>query len=53
MVRDNATGLWVMTREGLLARGHCCGEGCRNCPYAGTEREHPQRRAKLARKSAR
>jgi hypothetical protein len=25
-----------LTREFLLARGHCCHSGCRNCPYATT-----------------
>jgi hypothetical protein len=23
----------ALTAEFLLARGYCCGEGCRNCPY--------------------
>ena len=23
----------ALTREFLLDRGHCCGNGCRNCPY--------------------
>ena len=23
----------VMSRDKLLARGYCCGLGCRNCPY--------------------
>lgn len=23
----------ALTREYLLARGHCCANGCRNCPY--------------------
>lgn len=23
----------ALTREYLLARGYCCGNGCRNCPY--------------------
>ncbi len=23
----------ALTREYLLARGHCCGNRCRNCPY--------------------
>ncbi|MGA0336498.1 MAG: DUF5522 domain-containing protein [Luminiphilus sp.] len=23
-----------MTRGQLLARGHCCNNGCRNCPYS-------------------
>ncbi len=32
----NADGLMVATREFLLRRGYCCGNGCRNCPYRGT-----------------
>jgi hypothetical protein len=40
---DPATGLSVMTRDALLARGFCCGFGCRHCPYVGTAREHPER----------
>ena len=23
----------ALSREYLLARGYCCGNGCRNCPY--------------------
>jgi len=26
-------GLLVFTAAYLLARGTCCGSGCRNCPY--------------------
>ena len=26
-------GMMVLTRHFLLARGHCCGNGCRHCPY--------------------
>ena len=39
-------GLMVASRSGLLRRGTCCGLGCRNCPYVGTAREHPDRRAR-------
>ena len=38
---DPATGFTVMTAQKLLARGHCCGSGCRHCPYGPDE----QRRA--------
>jgi hypothetical protein len=31
--RDPATGLFVMTAGYLAARGTCCGNGCRHCPY--------------------
>jgi hypothetical protein len=30
---DPATGLFVLTADALLARGACCGCGCRHCPY--------------------
>ena len=36
-------GWMVATRSGLLRRGYCCGNGCRNCPYVGTAQEHPGR----------
>ena len=26
-------GLLVFSREYLLIRGYCCGNGCINCPY--------------------
>lgn len=26
-------GKYVFTREFHLKRGHCCGNGCKNCPY--------------------
>lgn len=28
-------GKVVFTKEFLLKRGYCCGNGCRNCPYRG------------------
>lgn len=31
---DPGTGFRVFTRVGLLARGRCCGCGCRHCPYS-------------------
>ena len=30
---DPATGLFVFTAAHHLARGTCCGSGCRHCPY--------------------
>ena len=30
---DPDTGLFVLTAITLAARGRCCGEGCRHCPY--------------------
>jgi hypothetical protein len=34
---DPTTGLYVMTADTLLARGKCCGSGCRHCPYSADE----------------
>jgi len=28
-------GRWVFTEKYLRDRGHCCGSGCRHCPYSG------------------
>ena len=30
---DPETGFQVFTELGLRRRGHCCGSGCRHCPY--------------------
>ncbi len=30
---DPTTGLFVMTASFLWARGYCCDQGCRHCPY--------------------
>jgi hypothetical protein len=30
---DPATGLFVLTAAWLAARGTCCDNGCRHCPY--------------------
>ena len=41
----NEDGLLMATRSFLLRRGYCCGNGCRNCPYAGTPLDrYPGRR---------
>ena len=32
-------GLMVLTARFLLNRGYCCGNGCRNCPYEGTDQK--------------
>lgn len=34
---DPRTGLYVMTEDALMARGNCCGSGCRHCPYPADE----------------
>ncbi len=31
--RDPATGWSVLTASWLAARGTCCRQGCRHCPY--------------------
>lgn len=30
---DPGSGLFVFTSAYLLARGYCCDNGCRHCPY--------------------
>lgn len=30
---DPETGFFVLTAYYLKNRGHCCGAGCRHCPY--------------------
>ena len=34
---DPASGLFVLTSAWLAARGTCCDNGCRHCPYAEDE----------------
>jgi hypothetical protein len=40
---DPATGYLVLTAATLLARGECCGSGCRHCPYPEAERRRAGR----------
>ena len=42
---DPQTGLWVQTADALLARGSCCGNACRHCPWQGSLSESPRGRA--------
>jgi hypothetical protein len=35
--RDPATGFFVFTAAYLWARGHCCDNECRHCPYLDRE----------------
>lgn len=35
---DPSTGYLVFTGPALAARGHCCGSGCRHCPYPPGQR---------------
>lgn len=30
---DERSGHWVFTAHFHLTRGHCCGNGCRECPF--------------------
>jgi len=32
-------GAWVFTAYFLQKRGHCCGSGCRHCPYGKKEEQ--------------
>ena len=34
---DPETGFFVLTEYYLAQRGHCCGSGCRHCPYDAIE----------------
>lgn len=36
-------GRVVLTASWLLARGYCCGNGCRHCPYAYEAMPEPGR----------
>lgn len=37
--RDPLTGYDVLTAAHLAARGSCCSNGCRHCPYVGADAE--------------
>lgn len=39
----NNDGLVVFTKEYLLERGYCCGNGCMNCPYDYKNVPEPKR----------
>jgi hypothetical protein len=34
---DAETGFFVLTAHYLRNRGHCCGAGCRHCPFSPEE----------------
>ncbi len=36
-------GLVVLTQQHHLARGYCCGAGCRHCPFAYEAVPEPRR----------
>jgi hypothetical protein len=39
----NAGGLIVLTEKFHLERGHCCGNGCKHCPYDYVNVPDPRR----------
>ena len=39
----NADGFVVLTKEYHLARGYCCGNGCKHCPYDYKNVPEPKR----------
>ena len=43
-------GLVVLTEKYHLARGYCCGSGCRHCPYLYERVLEPRRTELLKRK---
>ena len=38
---DPTSGLFVLTAAWLIARGTCCDQGCRHCPYVGATTPGP------------
>jgi hypothetical protein len=46
----NEKGLITFTAKYLLERGHCCGSGCRHCPYDYAAVPEPKRTYLLARR---
>jgi len=39
----NENGYVVLTAKYHLQRGHCCGNGCRHCPYNYCDVPEPKR----------
>lgn len=37
-----------LSREYLLARGYCCSNGCRNCPYGDNDEAETQSDATIS-----
>ena len=48
----DARGGLVFTAAYLLRRGHCCGSGCRHCPYDYANVPEPRRAALQATRRA-
>jgi hypothetical protein len=47
----NEQGYVVLTAKHHLARGYCCGMGCRHCPYDWEAVPEPKRSELLERKN--
>ncbi|PZR29629.1 MAG: hypothetical protein DI535_02655 [Citrobacter freundii] len=47
----NEEGLFVLTEKYHLARGYCCGNGCKHCPFDYENVPEPKR-AELMEKRA-
>lgn len=43
----NEQGLLVLTEKFHLARGYCCGNGCKHCPYSYENVPEPKKSALL------
>ena len=47
----NKDGYIVLTEKYHLEKGHCCGMGCRHCPYQYENVEEPRRSLLLDQKN--
>ncbi|MBV4357799.1 DUF5522 domain-containing protein [Pinibacter aurantiacus] len=47
----NDQGFIVLTEKYHLERGHCCGNGCRHCPYDYENVPEPKRQELLEQRS--
>lgn len=45
----NDQGLYVFTAEYLLARGYCCGNACKHCPYSRAQFEEARAKKRSGR----
>jgi len=41
--KDPKTGFYVLSAYYLKNRGHCCGAGCRHCPFSAEEQQRAGR----------
>jgi hypothetical protein len=46
----NDDGFMVLTKNYLLDRGYCCGNGCRHCPYQYERVPEPRRSELLSKR---